>query len=230
MSKQHPWEKEYSEQKLVTLGTEPSEDTKRFLKWLKKEKFDLENKVVLDAGCGNGKNAFYFAEKGARVAGYDVAKNVVALAQKRAVEEGWKGEQVKFFVHDMSQSLPQVETESVDVVLDVTSSNALTSAEREIYLNECFRVLKKGGYMFVRTLCKDGDENAKYLIKNYPGPEKDMYKLLGTDIVERAFAREDLLSTYKPYAEIKFLERIFHYPTFEGRIYKRAYWIMYLQK
>jgi ubiquinone/menaquinone biosynthesis C-methylase UbiE len=228
--KQHPWEKEYSEQKLVSLGETPSEDAKRFLKWLKKDrKIDLGSAVVLDTGCGNGKNGFLFAENGARVVGYDVARNVIALAQARAMKEGWQESQIKFFVHNMKDSL-NLPDNSVDIVLDITSSNALTTPEREKYLQETFRVLKSGGYVFVRTLCKDGDENAKHLIKNFPGPEKDMYKLVGTDIVERAFTREDLLATYEPYGKILHLERIFHYPKFEGRIYKRAYWIMYLLK
>ena len=35
--------------------------------------------------------------------------------------------------------------------------------------------LKKGGYIFVRALCKDGDENAKRLLKDSPGEEYDTY-------------------------------------------------------
>lgn len=230
MKKIHAWEREYRERKLVTLGTQPSEDMKRFVKWLKRdEKVDLENKKVLDAGCGTGKNSFYLIGVGAQAEGYDISETAIKIANDRKLKEGLGNEVANFFTHNMTEKINFTD-ETFDIWLDITSSNALTEGERTFYLKESFRALRKGGYLFLRTLCKDGDENAKYLIKNFAGPEKDMYKLKGTNIVERAFTKEDLLKIYKPYGEIKFLEKVFHYPTFEGRIYKRAYWLFYLQK
>jgi ubiquinone/menaquinone biosynthesis C-methylase UbiE len=224
----HPWEKEYREKKLVTMGTEPSEDAKRFLKWLKKvQGLDVSGKRVLDTGCGNGKNSFLFAEHGSEVVGYDISQTAIDHARELQKEKGFLG--AHFYVHNMADTL-DVADATVDIVLDITSSNALTTAEREVFLEEAFRVMRDGAYMFLRALCKDGDENAKYLIKNFPGSEKDMYHLVGSDIYERAFTKSDLLATYSPFAEILHMERIFHYPTFQGRVYKRAYWIVYLQK
>ena len=64
------------------------------------------------------------------------------------------------------------------MILDITSSNSLNAKEREIYLSEVNRVLKKNGHFFVRALCKDGDKNAQSLLKKSPGKDYDTYMSL----------------------------------------------------
>lgn len=217
------WEKEYEEKKLVNLGTEPQEDTKRFVKWLRKDRgVILENLKVLDAGCGNGRNSFYLHEQGSVTTGYDIASNVISEAKNR-------DRSLNFFVHDMSDELKFAD-DSFDLVLDVTSSNSLNSKDRQKYLKETFRVLKSGGYMFLKTLCLEGDENAKYLIKNSPAKEVGMYKLPGTEITEKPFTEKEIREIYIEYADFLKIEKKFSYTRMNNRSYKRAFWIIYLQK
>ena len=69
------WEKEYKNPLLVTKSENPQADTLRFLKFLKKEeKFRVENKNILDLGCGTGRNANYLADIGNNVIGIEISK------------------------------------------------------------------------------------------------------------------------------------------------------------
>src|SRR5476651_1078952 len=43
---------------------------------------------VLDAGCGTGDNALYFAERGCTVAGIDFLEEPITRAKKKAAERG----------------------------------------------------------------------------------------------------------------------------------------------
>lgn len=230
MSNKTIWEAEYNNQNLVTLGDKPQEDTKRFVKWLKKQKFfdnppaGGESLKVLDAGCGTGRNTEYFAEMGFEAYGFDIAGNAIGIARQNSTNKN-----AHYEIHDMAEKLPY-EDNFFDVTLDVTSSNALTTKNREKYLAELARVVKSGGFLFLKTLCKDGDDNAKALLKDFPGVEKDMYIMPGVGLHERVFSKQDLVQLYEPYFEILFLEKKYSYTKISGRPYKRAFWIMYAKK
>jgi SAM-dependent methyltransferase len=221
------WEREYRNPKLVTKGDEPQADTLRFFKFLKKEeKFILEDKTVLDLGCGTGRNANYIAERGNSVIGIEISKTALELARQRARDLGVS---VDYRLADIGTPY-DIPSDSVDLIIDVTSSNSLDEKGREVYLSESHRVLKTGGYMFVRALCKDGDKNVKNLLKDSPGREHDTYTIKEIGLTERVFSREDFVTTYGTYFKILKLEKKSGYSTFNGRIYKRDYWLAYMVK
>ena len=116
------------------------------------------------------------------------------------------------------------------MILDVTSSNSLNDKGRETYLNESSRVLKTGGYFFVRALAKDGNKNVKNLLRQSPGREYDTYIIKEIGLTERVFSRDDFVKLYTKFFKILKLEKKTSYTTFDNRIYKRDYWIAYLQK
>lgn len=227
MSQEHVWDREYRNSKLLTKENKPQSDVVKFAKWLRKEeKFEIENSHVLDLGSGAGRNSFYFAELGAHVTGIEISKTAIQIAEENAKEAGLE---IKYIKQNIGEKFP-VEDGYVDVVLDVTSSNSLTEAEREVYLSETSRVLKNGGYFFVKALCKDGDENAKYLLKNNSGKEKDTYIMPGLGVTERVWSREDFVSTYGKYFKILSLEKKTSYSRMNNRSYKRNFWVCYLKK
>jgi SAM-dependent methyltransferase len=214
------WEDEYRNPKLVSLSNEPIKAIKDFTRFLRKERaLELSNLNILDLGCGNAKNSFYIAEQGIenKIIGIDVSETALKYAKELAP-------QGNFIKHSIGTTWP-INDNSQDVVLDVTSSNSLSENEREIYLNEIQRTLKPGGYLFIRALCKDGDANAKSLLKSNPGKEKDTYIMPEFGLVERVFSREDLLATYAPISEMLYLDKETHYSKFKGRIYKRNFWV-----
>jgi len=221
------WDIEYKNPKLVTGKEEPQADTLRFLKFLKKDQeFRVEDRVILDLGCGTGRNSNYLADNGNTVIGIEISKTAINLAKLRAKDLGVN---VNYILGDIGDKY-EVKDNYVDVILDVTSSNSLDENGREIYLNEMNRVLKKDGYIFVRALCKDGNKNVKNLLKMSPGKEYDTYIIKEIGLTERVFSREDFIEMYSKYFKILNLEKKTSYTTFDNRIYKRDYWLAYLQK
>jgi SAM-dependent methyltransferase len=221
------WEREYKNPRFVTKGDAPQADTLRFLKYLKKEeKFRVEDRNVLDLGSGTGRNANYIADIGNSVIGIEISRTALDIAKARAKELGVL---VDYRLGDIGMPYA-LEDNSVDVILDVTSSNSLDENSREVYLKEMNRVLKNGGYIFVRALCKDGNKNVKALLSDHPGQEKDTYVLADIGLVERVFSRADIADFYSKYFKILKLEKKSGYTTYNDRIYKRDYWLLYLKK
>jgi len=227
MAQYDAWEKEYRNPQLLTGRDVPQNDVLRFLKFVKKKggvKLDALN--VLDLGSGTGRNSNYIAELGNNVVGMEISSTAIRIANQRA--EGI-GVRVKYLQHNIGSPYP-FEDSYFDIMLDITSSNSLNEKERGIYLEETSRVLKTGGYFFVRALCKDGDKNAKNLIKISPGPEHDTYRMPELDLIERVFSEEDIRKLYGPYFKIEVLKKKKGYARLNGQSYKRNYWLLYLQK
>jgi SAM-dependent methyltransferase len=227
MDQKSAWEKEYKNPTFLTKEMEPQADTVRFFKFLKKEeKFSFEGKQLVDLGCGTGRNSFYAHELGFSPSGIDISKTAISEGVQYAKE---RGVEVDLKVGSIGEKLGWSDGE-FDAALDVTSSNSLTEQEREIYFEEMYRVLKPGGYVYVKALCKDGDTNAKELLKRFPGPEVDTYILPEQKITERVWTKKDITDFYSRKFKIIHLEMKETYTTMGDRRYKRRFWIMYLQK
>ena len=222
------WEDEYQDpQLLVTKGDQPQKGVLRFFKFLRrKEGINLENLTVLDLGSGTGRNANYLAELGNSVVGFEISPSAINLALSRAKQMGVK---VDYRIHNIGSIYP-FKDQSFDLILDVTSSNSLNEKERDIYLSETHRVLKTNGYFFVKTLCKEGDKNAKTLIKKNPGPEPDTYINEDMNLIERVFTQQDFVSLYSKYFKIIKLLRKTNYTKFKNQHYKRNFWLAYMKK
>jgi len=227
MPQYEAWEKEYKNPILVTKGEEPQKDILRFLKFLKKkEKIALKGFNVLDLGAGVGRNSIYFAAFGSNVVGLEISDSAIKISCERA--KG-KNLQVEFLKHDIGTKYP-FEDEYFDLILDITSSNSLNDKERKIYLTEVNRVLKKGGYFFVRALCKDGDKNAQNLLKTNPGKDPDTYIMKDLSLQEKVFSKKSFVELYARYFKILKLIKKTNYPRVGSRIYKRSYWLGYMGK
>ncbi len=228
MSQQRVWENEYrGESRLITKHDKPQATFLRFLKYYKKTSHtDIGDTRVFDAGCGTGRNSNFLAQLGANVLAVDISSSAIEIARKRAEELNIE---VEYLVSDLGQK-QNFENASLDLVIDVTSSNSLSERERVVFLNEIQRGLKKGAYFFVRALCLEGDKNAKYLLKNNPGPEYSTYRMPALGLVERVFSRDDFEKTYSRYFKIEKLIKESGYTRFSGQNYKRNFWVAYLKK
>jgi ubiquinone/menaquinone biosynthesis C-methylase UbiE len=246
MSQEKVWDSEYRNSKFLTKENKPQADVLRFVRWLRKQPTwrpgrqvgkstqnkddfaDFAGTKVLDLGSGTGRNSLYFAENGANVTGLEISKTALDLAKSNfQVSKGIFD--IKYIKQSIGEKYP-CKDEEFDVTIDVMSSNSLSENEREVYLSETYRVLKNGGLFFVKALCSEGDLNAKYLLKNFPGSEAGTYIMPETGIVERVWSKEEFIKTYKEYFKILFMEKKTNYVRMNNRSYKRNYWIVYMKK
>lgn len=121
--------------------------------------------MILDAGCGTGRNLVYLLKNGANVFGVD--QNPEAIAKLRALAGSFSqiDSQENFKVASVEQ-LP-FKNEHFDLVI---SSAVLHFAENlshfEAMLNSMWRVLKPGGYFFCRLASEIGIESLVSFIGN----------------------------------------------------------------
>lgn len=225
MNNQKSWDQEYQKPKLVTQSHKPQKDFLRFIKWIKNNKhIDLYSSItVLDLGCGVGRNSFYMADHyDAQVYGWDFSPDAIEKAQKFHAHN-----LINFEVRNIAEKFP-LDNDSVDMILDVTASNALNEKQRSVYLKECARVLKPGGYMYVRTLAREGDKNAQKMVKDFYGGEHDTYKHPQLGVTERIFSGPDFKELYNQHLKVIRMERKTGYQRWGSQSYKRNYWNCYI--
>ncbi len=221
------WENEYQKPQLMTRKDKPQSDVLRFFVYLKKERgINAKSLRILDLGCGTGRNSNYLAELGNEVSGIEISKTALSLAQQRAEAAHIE---VDYHLISMGEKFPFAD-ESFDLALDVLSSNSLNEKERGSYLQETHRILKKGGHFFIKALCKEGDHNAKALLKLNPSKEYDTYFNKNLGLIERVFSKADFISLYSSYFTLAKLVKKTNYARFKGQSYKRNYWLAYCLK
>ena len=105
---------------------------------------DLINGRVLDAGCGTGDNALFFAERGQEVVGVDFVDVAIERAKDKAVARKLD---VSFFVKDALQ-LSELDGQ-FDSVIDCGLFHVFSIADRSAYVRELSAVTKLGGRLFL---------------------------------------------------------------------------------
>ncbi len=220
------WENEYRNPVFLTKDEKPQSDTVKFFRFLKKNKIDLNNKTLMDIGSGTGRNGNFFAEKGVIVTGIELSKTAVSIANERSRNFNLNA---KYILGSIGETFP-FENDKFDIALDVMSSNSLSEQEREIFVKELLRVLKKDAFVYIKAHSKDGDKNAKELLKKFPGKEKDTYTMPQTGITERVFTEKDFIDTYTKGFKILKLDKKSNYFGIGDRKYKRNYFVCYMQK
>jgi SAM-dependent methyltransferase len=105
----------------------------------------------LDAGCGTGDNALFFASRGQKVTGIDFLEEPIKRAKQKAAERGLTA---TFMVMDALalKDLPAV----FDNVIDSGLFYVFSDDDRRRYVDGLATVLKPGGRLFL--LCFSDDE------------------------------------------------------------------------
>src|SRR4051812_10511794 len=108
---------------------------------------------ILDAGCGTGENALFFAERGHQVTGIDYLPGPIELAKKKAAERGINA---TFLVIDALRldSLPQ----QFDSIIDSGLFHVFSDEDRKRYVAGLATVAKPGGKLFLQ--CFSDEEPA----------------------------------------------------------------------
>jgi cyclopropane fatty-acyl-phospholipid synthase-like methyltransferase len=112
---------------------------------------DLATGPILDAGCGTGENALFFAALGRRVTGIDFVEEPIRRAQRKAVERGLP---VNFLVQDATKLRDW--DERFGSVIDSGLFHVLSDDDRLSYVEGLAHVLTPGGRLFL--MCFSDEE------------------------------------------------------------------------
>ncbi len=185
------WDQEYTKAEHLALSTEASEDLEKFTRWLERQtKRTLLNPTssAIDFGCGNGRNLIYLAQNfGVRGIGYDSS----AAAVKEAIRLS-EGLSLTYQTRSIAGQFSDIADESQTFALDMMSSHFLRKDERTMLRDEIHRVLKPGGFLFMKTFCSDGDVHTKRLIAEQPGNEPNSYIHPVIGVQEFVYSEEEL--------------------------------------
>ncbi|HKB41202.1 MAG TPA: class I SAM-dependent methyltransferase [Gemmataceae bacterium] len=106
---------------------------------------------VLDAGCGTGEHALFFAARGHRVTGIDFLEEAIRRARDKAAERGLA---VEFLVKDATTLGDW--GERFATVIDCGLFHVFSDEDRKRYVGGLARVLQPGGRLFL--LCFSDEE------------------------------------------------------------------------
>lgn len=181
------------------------------LNWID-ERSKLNNKRVLDVGCGGGILAESMAERGASVVGIDLADAALSVARLHALETGAELEYLSISAEDYAESHP----ESFDVVTCLEVLEHVPHPESTIAA--CARLVKPGGTLYFSTINRNPKSwlfaivGAEYVLNLLPKGTHEFKKFIQPAELE-TFCRSAKISvsditglTYNPLSKIYKLE------------------------
>jgi cyclopropane fatty-acyl-phospholipid synthase-like methyltransferase len=107
--------------------------------------------TILDAGCGTGENALFFAQRGHAVTGVDFLEEPIRRARQKAAERGLAAD---FLVRDALQlrELPA----QFDNVIDCGLFHVFSDDDRRQYVAGLASIVKSGGQVWL--MCFSDEE------------------------------------------------------------------------
>lgn len=154
------------------------------IEWLAIKKLapDLENKVIIDLGCGTGRFSFLFEQfKPERIIGIDISDEMIKIAEGIAKE---KNSRVTFIKSDI-ENLSSIQSNNIDFVFSSTVLHYIKNLET--ITKEIYRVLKPKGTCILSVI--HPVYSAQYPIKHDNGefPKEDEWEVKYLDKNIRAY-------------------------------------------
>ncbi len=161
-----------------------------------------QDKVVLEIGCGPGRNMILFRDWFTRIDGVDIAPDTLVKAKINLDDAGVPIPNL--WVTD-GKSLPMIADAQYDLVFMVISHQHITSrAVRMNLYREAYRVLKPGGHFCFQTGFGPGHpRSVDYFADTFEGDEEFINKdvrvedltALTTDVEAAGFHQTDIQLT-----------------------------------
>ncbi len=221
------WDHEYKNATHLKLSTDHSEDLEKFTRYLPRaERADVltAGSSVFDAGCGNGRNLIFLARQfGMTGVGYDIS--TAAIAQAKAASAGLA---LVYEARSIAGSIT-LPDESQSLVIDMMSSHFLSESERRVLRDEIYRIMKPGGFLFMKTFLADGDLHTRRLLKDAPAKEDNTYIHPVIGVPEYVYTEEALTEFLREKFIIHKIYRS-HKHVLRGRARKRRTISIYAEK
>ncbi len=131
----------YSERRFAELEEYRDDkfNLKKVYKFIEKYVPNKEGKKLLDIGCADGSFAALLQKKGFDVYGIDIAKKAIRRARSKGI---------KAKVGDLGKKLPY-KSNSFDVIIMCEVIEHIF--DTDFLLREIYRIIKKGGFLFITT-------------------------------------------------------------------------------
>lgn len=160
------WKNEYNKTKGIpsSYRTQPSHVVSDFFYPKIADQYTTPSQAkVLDLGCGQGRNAFFFAGKGFDVSAIDIVPDNIAYMRQYAVAYALN---IHPLCQDVTQELP-FSNQSIDIVIDIFCyKHQVDAAQRKFYRKELYRLLKDDGYYLLSLADKKDGYYGPLLNKN----------------------------------------------------------------
>ncbi len=102
---------------------------------------DIKNAVIIDAGCGTGKNMEFLTNLGHEVYGFDVSEDAVHFCHQRGLQN--------IVLGDIT-TVPYP-NDYADVMLSMDVLVLLDEPDIDIFMKKTYSVLKKGGKLLIHV-------------------------------------------------------------------------------
>jgi SAM-dependent methyltransferase len=205
-AQQGHWDRTFSERPEM-FGKDPSEAARRAVEFLS----DGGKRLLLELGCGQGRDSLFFAQNGLRVMAADYSQAGVRSIAEKARKAGLT-QNLACLCLDVRQALPFAEQSFEACYSHMLYCMALTMPELESLSRDVWRVLKPGG-INIFTVRHTGD--AHYGAGIHRG--EDMWEVGG--FIVHFFSREKVLRLAEPYEILSITE--FE----EGGLPRKLFWV-----
>jgi 2-polyprenyl-6-hydroxyphenyl methylase/3-demethylubiquinone-9 3-methyltransferase len=173
----------------------------------------LEDKLVLDVGCGGGLLSEAMAARGARVTGIDLGKAPLQVARLHLLESGLEVNYERIAVERLAEERP----EAFDLVTCMELLEHVPDPESVV--RACARLLKPGGKAFFSTINRNPKSylfaivGAEYVLRLLPKGTHDFAKFIRPAELDtwirrsNLFLRDIIGLVYNPFTGIYKLDR-----------------------
>jgi SAM-dependent methyltransferase len=148
------WEREYASVRGIhsTYARDEAACFPFFREVLSAEGFRFDGRM-LDVGCGRGRNALRFLERGMRVVGTDISRSALEGFRERSIGLG-RGNDLHLVLCDMGDP-PAFRDGFFDVVMNITTlENLLDIGTLRRYALRTAGLIAEGGYLLLYTFLR----------------------------------------------------------------------------
>lgn len=182
---------------------------------------------VLDAGCGNGRNAVYLASRGHRVTAIDFSEAALKATSEHARRERLS-QQIEVQHVDLLADLPH-SSGRFNLVLDsYVSCHILDPINFKAYWNELARVTTPGGLIYTSMFCDDDEFYAGHRQPSHGNTKQALDP--ANQIVKSLYSESEFKALFQAPLRMKYFVKFQFTDVVSYRPYLRSLLIALLEK